>query len=323
MRERTFGRTGWTVGELGIGMWGMGGWTGSDDEESARVLQAAVDAGVTFFDTALAYGDGRSERLLGDVVRANPGRRLYTATKIPPANGRWPQPPGARLDDAFPADHVRASVERSLGNLGLPSMDLVMFHVWEDDWADDERWQRTFDDLRHEGLVRAVGISINRWQPENAIRAIRTGAIDAVQVIYNIFDQAPEDELFPACRELGVAVVARVPFDEGSLTGTLTLDSRWPEGDWRNSYFVRENLEATVPRAEAVRALVPHGLTLPEMALRFILTNFDVSTVIPGMRSRRNLAANVAASEAGPLPASLVSRLRDHRWDRRPTPWSQ
>jgi aryl-alcohol dehydrogenase-like predicted oxidoreductase len=323
MRERTFGRTGWEVGELGIGMWGMGGWTGSDDEESMRVLQAAVDAGVTFFDTALAYGDGRSERLLGDIVRANPGRRLYTATKIPPLNSRWPQPAGARLDDAYPAEHVRASLERSLANLDLPSVDLIQFHVWEDDWADDERWQRTLDDLRHEGLVRAAGISVNRWEPANAVRAIRTGAIDAVQVIYNIFDQAPEDELFPACREHGVAVIARVPFDEGSLTGTLTLESRWPEGDWRNSYFVQENLDATIPRVEALRPLVPAGMTLPEMALRFILTNPEVATVIPGMRSQRNLAANAAAADAGALPASLVSELRHHRWDRRPTRWSQ
>lgn len=323
MHERTFGRTGWRVSELGVGMWGMGGWTGSADEESLATLQAAVDAGITFFDTALAYGDGHSESLLGRLVRTNPGRRLYTATKIPPRNEQWPSRRSDPIAEAFPPDHIRSSVERSLANLGLDAVDLVQFHVWEDDWAADEGWQRAMDDLRREGLVRAVGISINRWEPWNALRTVRTGLVDAVQVIYNIFDQAPEDELFPLCRELGVAVIARVPFDEGSLTGTLTLDSRWPEGDWRNSYFVPENLEATVPRVEALRPLVPDGESMAQLALRFILSNADVSTVIPGMRRSAHLGANVAAADAGPLPAEVLAALRGHRWDRSPTAWSQ
>jgi aryl-alcohol dehydrogenase-like predicted oxidoreductase len=214
-------------------------------------------------------------------------------------------------------------VERSLRNLGQSSVDLIQFHVWDDAWAADERWQRALDDLKREGLVRAAGISINRWEPENALRALRTGAVDAVQVIYNIFDQAPEDELFPLCRELGVAVIARVPFDEGSLTGTLTRDSHWPEGDWRNSYFVPENLIPSVEHADALRPLAPPGMTMPEMALRFILANPDVSTIIPGMRKLKNVEANIGASDAGGLDPQFVERLRPHRWDRRPTSWSQ
>lgn len=323
MRDRTFGRTGWSVSEIGYGMWGMGGWTESDDAQSRRSLQLAVDLGCTFFDTAWGYGEGHSEHLLGELVRANPDKRLYTATKIPPRNFQWPSRRGDRLDDAFPPDHIRAFTEKSLTNLGLPAVDLIQFHVWEDAWADDERWQRTMDDLKREGLVKAVGVSINRWEPWNALRTLRSGQIDAVQVIYNIFDQAPEDELFPLCRELNVAVVARVPFDEGTLTGTLTRESRWPEGDWRNSYFVPENLHASVERAEALKPLVPSGMTLPEMALRFILSNPDVATVIPGMRQERNVRANIAASDAGPLPADLIATLRGHRWDREPTEWSQ
>jgi len=229
----------------------------------------------------------------------------------------------ARPRPDTPADHIRASVETSLANLGLPSVDLVQFHLWEDDWAEDEGWQGAVDDLKREGLVGAVGVSVNRWEPWNVLRTLRTGLVDAVQVIYNIFDQAPEDELFPLCRELDVGVIARVPFDEGTLTGTLTRDSRWPEGDWRNTYFVPENLVASVEHAEALEPLVPAGMTMPEMALRFILSNPDVATVIPGMRRERHVRANIAASDAGPLPDSLIAALRQHRWDRTPTAWSQ
>ena len=288
-----------------------------------RSLHRAVELGCNFFDTAWAYGQGRSERLLGRLVRAHPDKKLYTATKIPPKNSRWPARPEYTLDETFPPDHIRRYTESSLRNLRLDSVDLIQFHVWDDSWADDERWQRAVDDLKREGLIRAIGISINRWEPENAIRALRTGLIDAVQVIYNIFDQAPEDRLFPVCRELNVGVIARVPFDEGTLTGTLTLDSKWPEGDWRNSYFVPENLKASVERAEALRPTIPSGKTMPEMALRFILSNPDVSTVIPGMRKIKYVESNIACSDAGGLAPELIQQLRAHRWDRKPAWWSQ
>ncbi len=323
MRQRRFGRTGWQVGEIGYGMWGMAGWTGSDDEQSLAAMQLAVDLGCTFFDTAWGYGEGHSERLLGQLVRANPGRTLRTATKIPPKNRRWPSQRGDRLDDVFPADYIREYAERSLANLDLPHMDLLQFHVWEDAWAEDERWQRAVDDLRRDGTVGAIGVSVNRWEPWNVLRTLRTGLVDAVQVIYNIFDQAPEDELFPLCRELDIGVIARVPFDEGSLTGTLTRETRWPEGDWRNSYFVPENLGPTVDRVEALRAVVPAQMTLPELALRFILANPVVDVVIPGMRTPSHVRANIATSDAPPLRPSLLEELRAHRWDREPTGWSQ
>ncbi len=322
MRERTFGRVGWRVGEIGYGMWGMGGWTGSDDETSLASLQLALDQGVTFFDTAWEYGQGRSERLLGRLLAASPGRRIYTATKIPPRTMVWPSHRGDRLEDSFPPDHIRACVETSLANLGRPSVDLIQFHVWEDAWADDERWQRTMDELKREGLVNGVGISLNRWQPWNALRTVRTGLIDSVQVVYNIFDQAPEDELLPLCRELGIAVIARVPLDEGSLTGTLTAQSTWPPDDWRATYFTPHNLAETLPRVEALRSILPAGMTLPEMALRFVLSNPDVSVVIPGMRQPGRVSANVAASEAGPLEPALLAELRKHRWDRIGAEWA-
>jgi aryl-alcohol dehydrogenase-like predicted oxidoreductase len=323
MRYRTFGRLGWRVSEVGYGMWGLAGWTGREDEETRRSLQLAVDLGVTFFDTALAYGDGHSEKLLGGLVRNNPGRGLILASKIPPKNRVWPSRRGFRLDDVFPADYVRSSTETSLQNLGLPSLDLMQFHVWEDDWAADDRWQNAVAGLKREGLVKGVGVSVNRWEPGNVLRTLRTGLIDSVQVIYNVFDQNPEDELFPACRELGVAVIARVPFDEGTLTGTLTRDSKWPEGDWRNTYFVPANLIPSVERADRLKPLVPFGSSMPEMALRFVLSNPGVATVIPGMRKERHVRANAAAGDAGPLPKELLAKLKEHRWDRTPTDWSQ
>lgn len=323
MRYRRFGRTGWQVSEIGYGMWGMGGWSDSDDTLSRSSLERAVELGCNFFDTAWAYGQGRSERLLGGLVRAHPSDRLYIATKIPPRNQKWPARAEYTLDETFPPEHIRAFTEKSLENLGVDSIDLLQFHVWSDTWADDPRWRRAMEDLKREGLIRAAGISVNRWEPENCLRSLHSGVVDAVQVIYNIFDQAPEDRLFPVCRELDIAVIARVPFDEGTLTGTLTRDSTWPDGDWRNTYFVPNNLHASVERAERLRPLIPEGMSMPEAALRFILSTPDVATVIPGMRKFRHVDANLATSDAGALPDSLLTQLRAHRWDRTPTAWSQ
>ena len=300
----------------------MGGWTGSDDAESLEALQVAVDLGCNFFDTALAYGDGKSERLLRELIRRNADTQIYVATKVPPMNRIWPSRREFTLDEVFPPAYIRESAERSLENLGVSRIDLLQFHVWEDAWADDERWHRVIDDLKRERLIAAAGISINRWEPWNGLRTVRTGMIDAVQVIYNVFDQAPEDDLFPLCRERDVAVIARVPFDEGSLTGTITKQSRWPDGDWRNTYFGPENLGPTVDRVERLEPRVPAGSSLPELALRFVLSNADVSVVIPGMRRPTHVRANAAASGKGALPPSLLAELRAHRWDREPTEWS-
>jgi aryl-alcohol dehydrogenase-like predicted oxidoreductase len=323
MNYRRFGRTGWNVSEIGYGMWGMAGWTGSEDKESLDSLQCSVDLGCNFFDTAWAYGDGHSEELLGKILRANSGKTLYTATKIPPKNRKWPGRPEYSLDDSYPPEYIEEYVGKSLQNIGVATLDLIQLHTWEDVWLDDGRLPQAIDKLRSSGKVRAFGLSLNRWQPWNGVRAVRAGLIDAVQVIYNIFDQNPEDELFPACREKDVAVIARVPLDEGSLSGTLTVDSKWPQGDWRNTYFVAENLKSSVAHADALKPLLRDGLTMPDMALRFILNNKDVGTIIPGMRKRRHVDANLTASDRGPLSAQLHAELRKHRWDRTPTTWSQ
>ncbi len=316
MRDRSFGRTRWSVSEVGYGMWGMGAWSGSDDEESMASLERAVDLGCNFFDTAWAYGQGHSERLLGRLLRSRPASGLHAATKIPPKNMRWPAAADSRLDDSYPPDHIREFAEKSLENIGVSTLDLLQFHTWNDAWADDARWQNAIASLKAERLVRAVGVSVNRWEPENGLRALRTGLIDAVQVVYNIFDQAPEDVLFPVCRELGIAVIARVPFDEGTLTGMLRTDSTWPEGDFRNLYFAGDRLRASIERAERLGPVVPAGMTLPEVALRFILANPDVSTVIPGMRKRVHVDANLGVSDGKPLDPAVVQHLRGHRWER-------
>jgi len=316
MQYRTFGRTGWPVSEIGHGMWGMGGWTGSDDEESLAALGRSILLGCTFFDTAWVYGEGRSERLLGEARRRYPHAPIRIATKIPPKNMRWPARDDDPVQDTYPADHIRDFTERSLRNLDAETIDLQQFHVWSDTWAHDEEWQRGVRALKDEKLIQAFGISVNRWQPTNVMRALKTGLVDSVQVVYNIFDQAPEDELFPYCEANGIAVIARVPLDEGSLTGTLRPDSTWPEGDWRNTYFSPERRTETLARVDRLEPLIPEGMDLPELALRFILENPAVATTIPGMRRPAHVERNLAASDGVRLPPRLRDALRAHRWNR-------
>lgn len=323
MHYRIFGRTGWKVSEIGHGMWGLAGWKENDDAETLRALDLSVTLGCNFFDTAWGYGEGLSERILAGLLQRHNDKQLYVATKIPPKNFKWPSRRGFTLDECFPPDHIREYTEKSLKNLGVETIDLQQFHVWEDSWASDERWQRTVEDLKKEGKIRAMGVSINRWEPENALDTLRTGHIDAVQVIYNIFDQAPDDKLFPLCEKLNIGVIARVPFDEGTLTGTLTKETTFPPGDWRGTYFVRENLAASVDHADRLKPLIPHGMTMPDMALRFILANRHVHTTIPGMRKERNVRANMAAADGKVLAPALMKALKEHRWDRTPTEWSQ
>jgi aryl-alcohol dehydrogenase-like predicted oxidoreductase len=322
MEYRRFGRTGWLVSEIGYGMWGMGGWTGSDDTESTASLHKAVELGCNFFDTAWAYGAGHSEKLLGDLVRAYPGKILYTASKVPPMNFKWPGRAAYRVEDVFPYKHIIEYTDSTLNHLALDHVDLIQLHVWDDSWTKDEGWQKAATDLKQHGKIRAFGISVNRWEPANVLTAMETGLVDAVQVIYNIFDQNPEDALFPACERLDVAVIARVPFDEGSLIGNLTKDAHWPEGDWRNRYFSPENLLPTLERVDALRPLVPQGMSMAEMSLRFISANKTVSTIIPGMRKIRNVEENCKTSDGRTLPKALIEQLRAHRWDRQPAPWS-
>ncbi len=323
MQFRTFGRTKFEVSEIGYGMWGLAGWTGTDMQELDKALDRSVELGCNFYDTAWGYGAGKSEQILGQLVRRHAGKRLYHATKIPPKNMKWPSRPEYSLEECFPYDHIVEYTEKSLKNLNVDCIDLQQFHVWEDSWAHRDEWQKAVEKLKREGKIRFMGVSVNRWEPDNVVDTLRTGLIDTVQVIYNIFDQAPEDKLFPLCRELNIGVIARVPFDEGSLTGTLTKETTFPKDDWRSTYFVPENLKNSVQRADALRPLIPENMTMPELALRFILANDDVDTIIPGMRKLRNVEANLRTSDGKALDPTLLNKLKTHRWDRTPTTWSQ
>jgi len=257
------------------------------------------------------------------LVRRHPGKKLFTASKIPPKNFQWPAKPEFTFEESYPTSHIVEYTEKTLKNLKLEQLDLMQFHTWDDGWSEREEWQRAVEDLKSSGKIGAMGISVNRWEPENGIKALQTGKIDTVQVIYNIFDQAPEDVLFPLCDKLNIGVIARVPFDEGTLTGTIDKETTFPEGDWRGTYFVPENLNASVDHADALRPLIPEEMTMAEMALRFILENDSVGTVIPGMRKQRNVLANTATSDGKSLPTKLLQQLKEHRWDRTPTAWSQ
>ena len=322
MKYRKLGRTGLEVSEIAYGLWGMGEWSGSNDRESLESLQRSVEFGCNFFDSAWAYGNGKSDGLLGQILKQNPGRRLYAASKIPPLNDKWPASPNDNYHDVFPSGHVFKYARMIREKLGIESIDVLQFHVWDDGWTDEPEFRETIEKLKSDGLVRNFGLSLNRWEPANGIRAIRTGLVDVVQVIYNIFDQAPEDKLFPVCRELNIGVIARVPLDEGSLGGKITLHTTFPQGDWRAKYFGPENLKNTVRRVDDLKALVPEGMSLPEMALRFILSEGAVSTTIVGMRKPEHVRGNVATSDSGPLDSALIEKLRKHRWDREPRPWS-
>ena len=322
MKSRKFGRTDFEVSDIGLGLWGMGDWTDSEDRQSLDSLQLAIDLGCNFFDTAWAYGNGKSDGLLGEIMARNSNKRLYAASKIPPLNDKWPASPKDKYHDVFPARHVFKYTELIREKLRVKTIDLLQFHVWDDGWTEEPEFRETVEKLKGDGLIRFFGLSLNRWEPENGIKAIRTGLVDAVQVIYNIFDQSPEDKLFPLCRELNIGVIARVPLDEGSLGGKMTEKTTFPKSDWRSRYFGPENLKNTVVHVDELKPLVPKNMNLPEMALRFILSNPVVSTTIVGMRKPDHVRRNVAASDGGPLDDALLKSLKPHRWDRTPRPWS-
>jgi aryl-alcohol dehydrogenase-like predicted oxidoreductase len=317
MKYRQLGKTGLKVSEIGYGAWGIGQseWVGAEDEVSLQALRAARDAGVNFFDTALAYGMGHSEQLIARAFGKS--TEVIIASKVPPKNFIWPAQPGVPLRDVFPKQYVLTSLDQTLKNLGREAVDLYQFHVWNDDWADNEEWLSTVREIRASGKVRFLGISINDHQPANSLKALATGLIDAVQVIYNIFDQSPDDELLPCCQKHRIGVLARVPFDEGSLTGKIRPDTTFPEGDFRHQYFGGKRKQEVWERVQRLTkdAAIPLD-QLPQLALRFCLSHPAVSTVIPGMRNAAHVASNAAASDAGPLTAALLAKIHPYRWVR-------
>jgi aryl-alcohol dehydrogenase-like predicted oxidoreductase len=318
MQYRPLGKTGLAVSEVGFGAWGIGNtmWQGAQDSESLRALHRAADLGVNFFDTALVYGNGHSEALIGQFLRERK-EPIILASKVPPKNMIWPAQPGTPLSQTFSYAHVIRSTERSLKNLGVETIDIQQLHVWQDDWTDVAEWYEAMSTLKAEGKIRFAGISINDHQPANALKAVLSGKIDTVQVIYNVFDQTPREELFRTCLNQEVGVIVRVPFDEGGLLGTITPDTTFPKGDFRNNYFRGERRQQVFERTERLKTLLgPEAATLPELALRFCLHPAAVSTVIPGMRNTANVERNCAVSDGRRLSPALIEKLGEHRWER-------
>jgi aryl-alcohol dehydrogenase-like predicted oxidoreductase len=318
MHYRRLGRTGFHVSEIGYGAWGIGGtqWLGGDDRESVLALRHAIELGLNFIDTALAYGDGHSEQLVGQVVREHQ-HKIYVASKVPPKNQLWPAHPGVGIADVFPYNYIIESTDSSLKNLGLDTIDLQQLHVWNPEWIDRDEWKRAFEDIKQSGKAQAVGVSINDHQPDSALDLVRTGLVDTVQVIYNIFDQSPEKNLFPLTIERDIGVIARVPLDEGALTGRIDQHTQFDPADFRTEYFQGDRKKQVADRVAAIEhdLDIPAG-AMPEVALRFCLSPPAVSTVIPGMRSRANVDFNCSIPGKGPLPEKVLAILRNHAWTR-------
>ena len=316
MNFRKLGKTNWDVSEIGFGGWGIGRtwWGPTDDSESLVALKTAWDAGVNFFDTAYVYGDGHSEKLM---ARALKGKPAIIATKIPPKNQAWPADPKVPCADVFPADWIQACTERSLKNLDRDTLDLTQLHVWTDAWLDNDEWKEAISKLKSSGKIRAFGVSINDHDPNSALSLVASGLVDTVQVIFNIFDQSPEEKLFPLCQKNNVGVIVRVPFDEGGLTGAFSAETKFEKEDFRAKYFRGDNLRQTVERVGKLKGLLGEDAkTLPELALKFILGHPAVSTVIPGMRRKENVKANTAVSQSAPLSTSKMAELKQHAWPR-------
>ncbi|MDE3058529.1 MAG: aldo/keto reductase [Bacteroidota bacterium] len=318
MFTRQLGKTGYKISEIGFGAWGIGGemWQGSNDKDALAALNKAVDLGVSFIDTALAYGDGHSEQLVGKLLRSR-NERIYVATKIPPKNRRWPARAGVPFHETFPHNYIVECTERSLKNLKVDCLDLQQFHVWSDEWVGASEIWNAVEKLKREGKVAHFGISINDHQPASALKAAATGMIDSFQVIYNIFDQSPEDELFPYCQKHNIGVIVRVPFDEGGLTGRVTPETKFPDKDWRNNYFTGDRKQQVAERVEKLKPLLgAEAKTLPELALRFCLSHPAVSTIIPGMRTEAHAETNAAVSDGEKLSQQTLAELHKHRWVR-------
>lgn len=317
MKVRALGSTGMSVSEIGFGAWAIGGgWGEQHDQDSLKALHAALDAGVNFIDTAAGYGEGRSERLIGQALRER-SEEILVATKTPPLPGMWPPSPYCNVQERYPESYLRENVEERLRKLAVERLDVLQLHTWTRAWNARPGPLEVLQALKREGKIRAIGISTPEQDQNCVIDLMRRGLIDVVQVIFNIFDQEPAAELLPVAMETGTGIIVRVAFDEGALTGKFTQDTTFAEGDFRQSYFAGDRLERTVLRVEKIREDTRSwGLSLPQIALKFATSHPGVSTVIPGIRSVAQATANAAVSELDDLSEQQQIALRAHAWNR-------
>jgi aryl-alcohol dehydrogenase-like predicted oxidoreductase len=315
---RNFSTSDEKISLLGFGCWGIGksNWIGADDKESKKTLTKAIEEGINFFDTALVYGNGHSESLVGEIEKES-GKKLFIATKIPSKKYEWPAQKTSKLKESFPKKHIITKTEECLSNLKRDYIDLMQFHVWNDDWAHEDDWKEAVEKLKEEGKVRFWGISVNDHQPNNGIEAGKTGLIDSFQVIFNIFEQKPVERLFPFCKENNISIIARVPFDEGALTGNINPTSQFPVGDFRNEYFKDKRKVDVKLRVDKIwNDVKPEASSMAEAALRFVISFHAVTSVIPGMRKEKNLKANLESIKKGPLPPEIIEELKVHKWEK-------
>lgn len=320
MRYRPFGSTGWQVGEIGFGAWQIGGdWGAASDTESIRTLLHAFERGINFVDTAQMYGNGRSEIVVGEALRQWRQGRVYVATKVQPT--AWPSPDEDRpqMRGRYPAWHLRSAVEGSLKRLRTERIDLLQLHCWIADGISSLDWLETLNALRVEGKIDQIGVSLRDYRPEDGVELARLGLVSALQVIFNLFEQRPAEQLFRAAPKNPPAFIARVPLDSGSLSGTWTSATYagWRAGSVPHQLFRGERFAQTLARVERLKQLcAPYFPTLAEAAMRFSLSVAQVSTVIPGMHSTAEIDANIAYADGAAFPPELSAALAAHAWPR-------
>lgn len=317
MKYRKFGKTEMEVSEIGFGAWAIGGsWGPQNENDSLQALETAMDAGVNFIDTAAGYGNGKSERIIGDFLKTRPDT-VYVSTKTPPRPGNWPPSPYDRIEDRYPESYLRDNIEERLKNLKTESLDILLLHTWTRAWNDNPVALEILQKIKSEGLVRNIGISTPEHDQNCVIQLMREGLIDAVQVIYNIFEQEPAAQLLPVAKETNTGIIVRVAFDEGVLTGKYKGDEKFKEDDFRSRYFQGDRLERGVKRTNAIKEeFRDSGYSMPELALKFALTHEAVSTVIPGIRNKSQAEMNTSVSDLANLQEEQLDKLRNHRWNR-------
>jgi aryl-alcohol dehydrogenase-like predicted oxidoreductase len=317
MKYRKFGNSSIKVSEVGFGAWAIGGnWGEQNDSDSAAALERAVDRGVNFIDTAAGYGNGRSEKIIGQFLKGR-SEQIHVCTKTPPVPGKWPPSPYCKIEERYPEKHLRENLEERLTNLRMEKLDVLLLHTWTRAWNDNPKALHTLQGLKSEGLVDLIGISTPEHDQNCVIQLMREGLIDVVQVIYNIFDQDPAAQLLPVAEETGTGIIVRVAFDEGVLTGKYKGNEKFGADDFRSNYFAGDRLARSVKRVERIREeFGQSGYTLPQLALKFSLSHPAASTVIPGIRNVEQAEQNTAVSELPDLDEILLEKLREHAWNR-------
>jgi aryl-alcohol dehydrogenase-like predicted oxidoreductase len=273
-------------------------------------LHKSLDLGCNFFDTALAYGNGHSEKLIQRVLKERGVLNdMVVATKVPPKNDHWDPPTSLPIGKAFPPDWIIRCCERSLKNLGRDYIDILQLHTWNPAWAERVEWYEAMLKLKAQGKIRVIAISVSAVRHDEANPQIKHGRVESVQVIHNILDQAAEKNLFPLARKKGVGILSRVPLASGALTGKFTRDTKFPKGDWRSERPQKNWVAEMVDQVDKLKFLTEDGTPLAHAALKYCLAHPAVSSVIPGIRNARQAELNMSASDGKPMPAEQVARL--------------